>query len=99
MIDGMYDVRAKTPLGKKAGKLELATDGDKCTADLEIRNKTRRLEGTVCDGMVTFEGSVRLPFPIGSQDFVLEGMVDGDRLSGVCRTKKFSFDVEGTRAS
>ena len=29
----------------------------------------------------------------------LGGTVEGDELKGVCRTKKFSFDVNGTRVS
>ncbi len=97
MIDGTYTVGAKTPLGKKGGQLVLVTEGDACHADLTIAGKTKRLEGTISGEDVTFTGSVHLPFPIGNQDFVLTGTVKGDELTGVCRTKKFKFDVSGTR--
>lgn len=97
MIDGTYTVEAKTPLGKRGGSLVLSTEGNACTADLTIAGKTKRLEGTIEGDEVTFEGSVHLPFPIGNQNFVLSGTVNGDELVGVCRTKKFKFDVHGTR--
>ena len=97
MIDGTYDVEAKTPMGKKSGTLVLATEGDVCTADLTIAGKTKRLLGSLDGEDVTFTGSVHLPFPVGNVDFTLTGTVVGDELSGVCRAKKFSFDVHGTR--
>lgn len=98
MIDGTYNVAAKTPLGKKAGTLVLVTSGEACDADLTIAGKTKHLTGTLDGETVTFTGSVHLPFPIGNVNYTLSGTVTGDVLSGTCRTKKFSFDVEGTRA-
>lgn len=97
MIDGTYTVEAKTPLGKRRGGLVLTTEGDTCIADLTIAGKTKRLEGTIEGEEVTFEGSVHMPFPFGNVNFVLSGTVEGDELTGVCRTKKFKFDVHGTR--
>lgn len=99
MIDGTYDVKARTPLGAKAGKLVMATNGTTCDADLTIAGKTKRLTGTIDGEVVTFEGSVHLPFPIGNVKYVLSGTVEGDTLSGACRTKKFKFDVQGTRVA
>ncbi len=97
MIDGMYTVEAKTPLGKKAGELVMVTQGDVCAADLTVAGKTKRLQGKIVDDQVTFEGSIHLPFPIGNVAWTLSGTVVGDDLKGVCRTKKFSFDVTGKR--
>lgn len=99
MLDGTYDVKAKTPLGKKQGTLVLATEGDVCHADLSIIGMNKHLVGTINGQEVTFEGTVNLPFPIGKTNFTLTGTVEGDVLSGVCKTKKFSFDVSGTRIS
>lgn len=99
MIDGTYAVSAKTPFGAKNGHITLATDGTACTGDLTIGEKGKRLEGVVNDGTVTFEGSVHLPFPFGNVAFTIEGTVEGDVLVGACRTKKFKFDIEGTRVS
>lgn len=99
MLDGVYEVEAKTPLGKKSGQLILATSGDVCAAELSIAGKTARLEGTIDGTEVTFEGDVRLPFPLGNVRYVLTGTVEGDELTGVCRTKKFSFDVHGVRVA
>lgn len=99
MIDGTYAVEAKTPLGKQGGQIVLATEGDVCTADLSIAGKTKRLEGTLSGEEVTFTGSIKLPFPIGEQDFVLTGTVEGDDLKGVCTTKKLKFDITGTRVA
>lgn len=98
MIDGTYEVKAKTPLGKKAGTLVLVTSGDTCEADLTIKKKTKHLEGTINGEEVTFVGKVKLPFPIGKVNYELVGTVEGDDLVGVCKTKKFSFDIHGTRA-
>ena len=97
MIDGTYDVTAKTPLGKKAGTLVLVTNGDVCEADLTVAGKTKHLEGTMSGQEVTFEGTVKLPFPIGKVNYTLVGTVEGDELVGTCKTKKFSFDIQGMR--
>lgn len=99
MIDGTYDVKARTPLGKRAGQLVMVTNGATCDADLSVAGKTKRLQGTIDGKVVVFEGSVHLPFPIGDVAYTLSGTVEGDVLSGTCRTKKFSFDVEGTRVA
>lgn len=100
MIDGLYDVVARTPLGAKKGKLVLATEADTCTAELTVAGKTAHLQGTVDEqDMVTFTGDVKMPFPFGRVGFELVGTVEGDELSGTCRTKKFSFEVCGTRVS
>lgn len=100
MIDGNYNVEARTPLGAKKGTLVLTTEGEVCKAELTIAGKTAHLQGTLGDaGLVTFEGSIKLPFPIGKVAYTLDGTVEGDTLKGVCRTKKFSFDVNGTRIS
>ena len=95
MIDGTYAVEAKTPMGKKDGQLVLATEGSTCIADLTIAGKTKRLQGTLDGENVTFEGSVHLP--VGNVDFTLTGTVVGDELKGVCKAKKFNFDVHGVR--
>ncbi|MDO4806762.1 MAG: hypothetical protein Q4A07_05885 [Coriobacteriales bacterium] len=99
MIDGTYNVSARTPLGAKAGTLVMATNGTTCDADLTIAGKTKHLVGSIDGETVTFEGSIHLPFPIGNVRYVLSGTVKGDTLSGTCRTKKFSFDVQGTRVA
>ncbi len=99
MLDGTYEVSAKTPLGKKRGDLVLATEGDVCNATLSVGKKTANLQGALNDDEVTFEGSVKMPFPFGKVKYVLVGTVVGDTLIGVCRTKKFSFDVNGTRVA
>lgn len=99
MIDGTYDVTAKTPLGKKQGSLVLTTEGEACKAELSIAGKTAHLTGAMEGELVTFEGTVKLPFPIGKVNYVLTGTVTDDVLQGVCKTKKFSFDVNGTRVA
>ncbi len=97
MLDGVYSVTAKTPLGKKGGEIVMVTQGDQCVADLTVAGKTKRLMGTIEGDIVTFTGSVHMPFPFGNQDFTLSGTVNGDELTGECRTKKFHFGVSGTR--
>lgn len=99
MIDGTYEVYAKTPLGKKSGKLVLSTDQNVCNAELSVAGKTKHLVGTINGDMVTFEGKVKLPFPAGEVNYSLEGTVEGDELKGVCRYKKKSFEVWGTRCA
>ncbi len=99
MIDGTYTVQAKTPLGKKDGTLILSTDQNNCNAELSIAGKTTHLVGTIDGELVTFEGTVKLPFPIGKVNYTLEGTVEGDELKGVCRYKKASFEVSGTRCA
>lgn len=97
MIDGTYDIKAKTPLGKKKGSLVLVTSGDVCDADVSVGKKAKHLRGSIQDSIVSFEGTVKLHKPFGELDYVLTGAVEGDELKGVCTTKKFKFDIIGTR--
>jgi len=99
MIDGTYNVEAKTPLGKKDGTLVLVTEGDTCKAELSVAGKTAHMQGRMDGENVTFEGELKLPFPLGKVKYTLVGTVEGDILHGTCKTKKFSFDVNGTRVS
>ena len=99
MLDGTYNVKAKTPLGKKNGTLVLVTEENTCKAELHIASKTAHLEGTIEGETVAFDGEVKLPFPLGKVKYTLVGTVEGDTLHGTCKTKKFSFDVDGTRVS
>ena len=99
MVDGIYDVRAKTPLGKKKGQLAITSEGDICHAVLSIAGKTKELQGPLSGNATTFTGTVKLPFPIGKVDFTIDGTIEGDRLVGVCRTKKFHFDIHGERVA
>lgn len=97
MIDGTYEVTAHTPLGKKQGTLVLARKDATCKATLKVAGKTAHLVGSVEGEQVTFDGKVHLPFPIGNLAYQLAGTVEGDEIKATCKTKKFSFKVEGTR--
>ena len=99
MIDGTYEFKAKTPLGKKAGTLVLVTGDNTCDADLTVKGKSKHLQGSLNGEEVTFEGTVKLPFPFKTVDYTLVGTVVGDTLVGVCKTKKFEFDINGTRVA
>ena len=97
MVDGTYDVFAKTPLRKKSVQRVVATDGDSCGADVVMGDRRQHLDGTLDENHATFTGEVKLPFPLGKVAFTIDGSIVGDTLKGVCRTKKFSFDITGTR--
>ncbi|MBR3225955.1 MAG: hypothetical protein IKF78_11605 [Atopobiaceae bacterium] len=99
MIDGIYEVKARTPLGKKGGTVVLITNGSVCDADLFIGKKSKHLQGTLDGEQVTFEGSVKMPSPFGKVKYRLTGTVEGDALIGLLRTKKFKFKVRGNRVS
>jgi len=99
MIDGIYTVKAKTPLGRKEGMLVAVTSGSTCLAELTVGKRSKRLEGTVQNDVVTFEGSIKLPSPIGQTNFLITGTVEGDELKALCTTKKFKFDIAGTRVA
>ena len=96
MLDGAYEVKAKTPLGKKKGPVIMVTERDVCLAELTVAGKSKRLLGHIDEGYVTFEGAVHVPV-YGDLNYDLTGTVRDDNLEGVCRTKKFSFEVRGTR--
>ena len=99
MIDGTYDIKAKTPLGKKSGRLVLTTNDTQCEASLEMLNKKTRSMGTVDGDNLVFTGTVNLPFPLGKVNYELTGTVKGDDLEGVFKSKKFTFDVTGIRVA
>lgn len=99
MIDGKYEVIAKTPLGRKKGVLVLASEGNVCKATLTAARQTVHLVGSIDGNKGTFKGEVKLPFPFGKVGYVLTGTIEGDSLQGVCRTKKFSSEISGKRVS
>lgn len=98
-VDGTYDVFAKTPLGKKSVQLVVVSDGDSCSADVVMGERRKHLDGELDGNHALFTGEVKLPFPIGKVAFTIEGSIVGDTLTGVCRTKKFTFDITGRRAA
>ncbi len=99
MLDGTYEVKARTPLGKKRGTVVLTSNGNVCDAELHIGKKSKQLQGVFDGEFVMFEGSVKMPRPFGKVEYQLVGTVEGDVLFGILSTKKFKFEVNGSRVS
>lgn len=99
MIDGIYEVKARTPLGKRRGTVVLIANGGVCDADLFIGKKSKHLQGIFDGEFVMFEGAVKMPRPFGKVKYQLVGTVEGDVLFGILSTKKFKFEVNGNRVS
>lgn len=99
MIDGTYQFNSKTPLGKQKGTIEIATDGPVAAATINAAGKSKHLTGTLDGNKATFAAEVKLPFPFGKLKFNIDGEVVGEELLARVSTKRFKFNVTGTKVA
>jgi hypothetical protein len=96
MLDGKYEIIMKTPMGTKKGTVILRVDGDTIRGRLDIMGNSIMLEnGTVNGNSFTFRGELKIP--MGKVAFLVEGSIDGDRLTAITKTKKGNMSITGKR--
>lgn len=96
MVEGLYDVVMRTPLGAKKAKVELSLDGATLKAHVMLKGKEETSIGSCEGNTFFFDGSAKTP--VGLMPYEVQGSVDGEAITATCKTKKGSFEITGKRA-
>lgn len=98
MLDGTYKIKIDVPFGRKDGTVELSTNGDTVSAEIDapIVGK-QHMEGHAEGDTFTAEGSKKVKL-MGKIDYTLKGEVSGDNLHIDISSNKGNFTLDGTRA-
>lgn len=96
MVDGIYDLILKTPLGVKKGVLTFVTEGETLKGLIQVKEKSNTLQNGKIDGNHFYFES-QLDTPVGKLDFVAEGEVENNTLKGKCVAKKGTLTMTGTK--
>ena len=97
MENGKYMIKVASPQGVKDAELNLTAANSILNAELSMKGKPLPTNaGTINGEDITFSG--KLKTPVGKMDYTFVGKVEGDKLSGVMKTKKGDFPVNGIKA-
>lgn len=96
MIDGIYNVMLKTPMGVKKGELIFQEDGSSLTGKLVVMGNDNHFETCSADGNnFTFTGEIKTA--VGKVAYECTGKVEGDNIEGTAKTKKGNLSLSGKR--
>jgi hypothetical protein len=96
MLNGKYDIIMKTPMRTMRGTVILQVDGDSISGRLDFMGNSTRIEnGTVNGNSFTFRGELKTP--MGRVAYLVEGSVEGDKLTAIAKTKKYNMPITGKR--
>lgn len=96
MIDGTYDVRLKTPMGIKQGRLDLRDEGGALVGAMHVMGSTTRIGSGSTEGdNFGFAGEIKTA--VGRLAYECQGTVNGNSIEGVVSTHKGTFPLSGTR--
>ena len=99
MIDGIYNVTVKTPIGVNRGSLKLETtaDGEAVKASLSLIGMGNLYSNGKLNGNgFTMQGNMRM-FTFGHFAYNIKGEVEGRKLHAIAETSRGTFPLQGTR--
>lgn len=96
MVDGTYEVVARTPMGARKAKVTLSSGEGRCEASVTVGNKRKSATGSLDGDAFSFSGTVSSP--LGKIPYQLEGTADGVTLDATARTKRGTVSIHGNRA-
>ena len=97
MVDGVYSVKVRTPIGVKRGAIQLASNGGELSGVMEAFGSRNEFSGGAVEGdAIAFGGSLKTP--AGIVGFSFAGTADGQPLEGVAKTAKGDLSIQGARA-
>jgi hypothetical protein len=99
MIDGIYNVTVKTPIGVNRGSLKLETtaDGEAVKASLSLIGMGNLYSNGKLNGNeFTMQGNMRM-FTFGHFAYNIKGEVEGRKLRAIAETTRGTFSIQGTR--
>ena len=98
MIDGIYNVKLKTPLGSLKAVVYLNDNGDNtCSGKITCMKSVAPFETGEIDGN-NFKFSAIMPTPLGKINFDMVGHIDGDTFYAETDSKLGHIIVSGERA-
>ncbi len=100
MVDGIYNVTVKTPIGVNRGSLKLETtaDGERVKASLSLIGMGNLYSNGALrgDDEFTMQGNMRM-FTFGHFAYNVKGNVEGRKLRAIAETTRGTFSIQGTR--
>ena len=97
MIDGIYKVTVKSPIGVNRGSLKLETEGETVKASLSLIGMGNlHSTGKVDGNTFTMQGNMRM-FTFGHFAYNIKGEVEGRKLHAMADTSHGTLSIQGTR--
>lgn len=96
VVDGTYKIITKSPIGKQEGGFTYKTEGDVLTGTATAGGETVPIDGGKVNGNI-FEHTMRMKTPMGRSKVKVNGIVDGDKISGTFKLLIGTMPFEGTR--
>lgn len=95
MFNETYTVKLKTPMGIKKGDLVFSADGTILNGKLLVMGHENSFEGgSVEENRFNFSGEIKTA--MGKVAYECTGSIDGEKLTGVAKTKKGELFLDGT---
>lgn len=95
MVDGTYNVTARTIFGPVKAVVTLTTDGDVCTASINVGGEVQKAVGNARGNQLSFAGTAKTP--MGNLAYHVSGSIDGDALRATALAKVGKVRISGTR--
>jgi hypothetical protein len=96
MVQGKWNITIKTPMGDKAGVLELKTDGNALTGSLsDAEHHVAISDGKVDGNKLSWSAKIAKPMRMS---FKFTATVEADRISGAAKHLLGKATFTGTRA-
>lgn len=96
MLEGKYKLKLNTPMGDITGNLELKMQNKELFGVLEVMGGKSQFKGGKVEGnKFVFKGEFNTP--MGTINYSILGIVDGNKLDIYAETNKGRFKIDGTR--
>ncbi|HEY2464282.1 MAG TPA: hypothetical protein VGI32_09490 [Steroidobacteraceae bacterium] len=96
MVQGKWNITINTPMGEKAGVLELRVSGNALTGSLSHADQRVAIsDGKIEGNKLSWQAKITKPMRLS---FKFTAIVDEDRISGAARHMLGTATFSGTRA-
>ena len=96
-VVGTWTLEVDTPRGIQHPTLEILADGESYHGSYTGQRGELKIDQITIDGS-TFSFPLRVTLPMGEMDFMYEGQVEGDAMTGEIGNPRGSIPFTGVRA-
>ncbi|WP_027399439.1 hypothetical protein [Anaerovorax odorimutans] len=96
MIDGLYKITLKSPLGLKYGKMIIESQDNELSGTLEILNNINQIKGRILS-VDDFEIYGEIKTPVGHVNYKLEGKMIKEDFKGIVKSSKGLMKLKGDK--
>jgi hypothetical protein len=96
-VVGTWTLEVDTPRGIQHPTLEILSSGDSYHGSYTGQRGELKIEQITVDGS-TFSFPLKVTLPMGEMDFIYEGQVDGDAMTGEIGNPRGTIPFSGVRA-